>query len=116
FACIDGPSFEEPREMVLDLFSLAGKVALVTGAARGLGRAMSVALAEAGADIFAVDLEACAETLDAVEERGRRIGSLIRDLGQTDAEGARRIIEECTCAMGRLDILVNNAGIIRRAS
>ena len=57
---------------VLDTFSLRGRAAIVTGAARGLGRAMALALAEAGADLAAVDVEPLDELAAAAAERGAR--------------------------------------------
>jgi 2-dehydro-3-deoxy-D-gluconate 5-dehydrogenase len=94
-------------------FSLEGKVALVTGANTGLGQAIAVALAEAGADIAAVGRTAPAETEQAVKAAGRRFLSIEADLGST--EPIPRIIAEAE-ALGAVDILINNAGIIRRAA
>ncbi|MFL5801435.1 MAG: 2-dehydro-3-deoxy-D-gluconate 5-dehydrogenase KduD [Roseiflexaceae bacterium] len=101
--------------MILDSFKLDGKVALVTGAARGLGQGIALGLAEAGADIAALDRAALDETCAQVAALGRRCHTLVRDLGGTTPETARAIVAECVAALGRLDILVNNAGIIRRA-
>src|ERR671911_1547821 len=100
---------------VLDDFSLDGKVALVTGAARGLGQGIAAGLAEAGADIAALDIVSVDETVDLVENEGRRFHAMNVDLLEADAKLAAEVVEECVSELGRLDILVNNAGIIRRA-
>ncbi len=99
---------------VLEDLSLGGKVALVTGAARGLGAGMAVGLAEAGADVIGLDISSMDETEQAVTATGRRFHATNRDLMQTKAEGAAEIVAACISEMGRLDVLVNNAGIIRR--
>lgn len=94
-------------------FGLTGKVALVTGARRGLGRAMAVALAEAGADIVGLGPNPMLETAEAVEVTGRRFAEVMVDLGdEPDIDAAAA---EAFDRFGRIDILVNNAGIIRRA-
>jgi 2-deoxy-D-gluconate 3-dehydrogenase len=100
---------------VLDAFKLDGRVALVTGAGRGLGQALAAGLAEAGADVAVLDVVPLDETRDQISTLGRRCHALSYDLGKTNAGVAREIISECTSELGRLDILVNNAGIIRRA-
>jgi 2-deoxy-D-gluconate 3-dehydrogenase len=100
---------------VLDDFSLDGKVALVTGAARGLGQGMALGLAEAGADIAALDVAPVDETGDLVKNESRRFHAMNVDLLECDAKRASEVVEECVSEFGRLDILVNNAGIIRRA-
>jgi len=101
---------------VLDDFRLEGKVALVTGAARGLGQGIAVGLAEAGADVAVLDVLPVDETLARVSALvGRRCHGMSFDLGETRAELAREIIGGCVSGLGRLDILVNNAGIIRRS-
>jgi 2-dehydro-3-deoxy-D-gluconate 5-dehydrogenase len=100
---------------VLEDFSLDGKVALVTGAARGLGQGIAVGLAEADADVAALDIVSLDETGDLVQNEGRRFHAMNVDLLESDARLAAEIIEECVSELGRLDILVNNAGIIRRA-
>jgi len=94
-------------------FRLDGRCALVTGAGQGLGQAMAVALAEAGADVAGVDVVGVDETRARVEGAGRRFTAIAQDLRGPAA--LRRVVEQAAGAMGRLDILVNNAGIIRRA-
>ena len=100
--------------MILDAFGLSGRVALVTGAGRGIGRAAALALAEAGADVFLVGKSGTVEgTRGEVEKLGRRAVALREDLSGMKAVG--RVMEGVIGAYGRVDILVNNAGIIRRA-
>ncbi len=101
--------------MILDNFRLDGRVALVTGAGQGLGQAMAIALAEAGADIVALDRRESEQTGRAVTVLGRRFKQLMCDLRQTSAADLQHLIAEIVTELGRLDILVNNAGIIRRA-
>jgi len=98
----------------LDLFCLQGKVALVTGSARGLGAAIALALAEAGADVVANDRTDPADTVRTIAALpGRRALGLVADLSDRAASDA--LVAGALDKMGRLDILVNNAGIIRRA-
>jgi 2-deoxy-D-gluconate 3-dehydrogenase len=92
------------------LFSLEGRVALVTGANTGLGQAIAVALAEAGADIVAVGRSAPDETAERVAKAGRKLTAISADLSTTAP--IERVVEEA----GPVDILVNNAGVIRRAA
>lgn len=100
--------------MILDLFRLDEQVALVTGGDKGLGQAMAVALAQAGADVAIVSRSGHNDTtLAIVKEAGRRGLSLTADLSQPAAAVAA--VEQTVQALGRVDILVNNAGIIRRA-
>lgn len=94
-------------------FDLTGKVALVTGVSRGLGQAMAVALAQAGADIVGVGLRGLGETGAKVEALGRRAYGICADLSQSDA--AAGVAKEAIAAFGRVDILVNNAGMIKLA-
>src|SRR3712207_1347482 len=100
---------------VLDTFRLDGRAALVTGAGRGLGQALSVGLAEAGADVAVLDVVPLDETREQVSALGRKCHAMSYDLGKTNAGAAAEIISECASELGRLDILVNNAGIIRRS-
>ncbi len=101
--------------MNTNLFSLEGKVALVTGASRGLGQGMALGLAAAGADIVGLDRQACGETCEQVQALGRRFHDITCDLSVAGAEEAARVVEEAVAELGGLDILLNNAGIIRRA-
>ncbi len=94
----------------LDLFSLAGRNALVTGGNTGLGRAFSLALAKAGADVFAVGLaEDDGTTRRLIEQVGRRLEFVAADLTQPGVPAA--VARGCVEALGSLDILVNSAGI-----
>lgn len=99
---------------ILDKFSLAGKVAIVTGAARGLGQGMALGLASAGADIVGVDYLASEETKELVEKLGRKYLGLQANLISIDQNGLNKLIKEAVDRFGHVDILVNNAGIIRR--
>lgn len=101
--------------MILDLFKLDGKVALVTGAGRGLGQGMAIALAEAGADVAGLDVIALDETAARVQALGRRFLPLSANLLEAHADDMTGIVDQVVAGLGRLDILVNNAGIIRRA-
>ncbi len=94
------------------LFDLSGKTALVTGANTGLGQAIALALAEAGAGIVAVGRSAMDETEALVRRTGRPFKSVRADLATL--EPIDRVVAEAS-ELGRIDILVNNAGIIRRA-
>ncbi|PLR90011.1 2-dehydro-3-deoxy-D-gluconate 5-dehydrogenase KduD [Bacillus sp. T33-2] len=98
----------------LEYFSLAGKVAIVTGANKGLGQGYAVALAKAGADIFVVSRSGdWNETRDLLEETGSRAAFFQADL--SDREAVKQVIPECLKTYGKLDILVNNAGTILRS-
>ena len=98
--------------MILEQFSLAGKVAIVTGAAVGLGRGMALGLAEAGADIVAVGIGSMDEVQEAVQATGRRCITIQANLMSIDP--IQGIIDQAVAEFGHIDILVNNAGIIRR--
>lgn len=100
---------------ILDSFRLDGKVALVTGAGRGLGQAMAVALAEAGADIVGMDRTPGREdTHNRVHSLGRRFTHITLDLDEATVPQLNETVASVVQDFGRLDILVNNAGIIRR--
>jgi 2-deoxy-D-gluconate 3-dehydrogenase len=96
-------------------FNLEGQVALVTGASFGLGKAMAVGLAEAGADVAGISRESAnlIEVADEVESCGRQFLALECDVG--DRQQLRAAVDESHAWQNRLDILVNNAGIIHRA-
>src|SRR5688500_5791702 len=100
--------------MVLDSFRLAGRAALVTGAARGLGRAMAVALAQAGAYTGLLDLIPPEETAEEVKRVGRKCHCLLFILIAMDSAAAEKLIAESAGALGRLDTLISDAGIIPR--
>lgn len=99
--------------MILDQFKLDGKAAIVTGAARGLGRAIACGLAEAGADVALVDILPTDETREAVEGLGRKAVSITANLLSMDSIPS--IVNQTVAAFSKINILVNNAGIIRRA-
>jgi len=96
------------------MFSLKGKTALVTGGTRGIGRAIVIALANAGADVaftYARSEEAAQEVQAEVEAAGRKALSFKADA--VDSKRADEVVTEITRTWDRLDILVNNAGITR---
>jgi len=95
------------------VFDLSGKVAIVTGANTGIGQAIALALAAAGADIAAVGRTPAEETVAKARALGRRAELISADL--STIEPVQRVVDETVEKLGRLDILVNNAGIIRRA-
>ena len=92
-------------------FDLTGQIALVTASARGLGRAISLALAHAGADIALGlrDISAHGGLPEEIEALGRRVLPLQMDVTKLDQ--IFRAIDDAAAHFGRLDILVNNAGI-----
>ena len=95
------------------MIDLAGKVALVTGSSRGLGRAIAVQLAKLGADVainYLSNSEQAARTGELVASEGRRFVLCQADVGER--EQVREMVELVTGELGALDILVNNAGII----
>jgi 2-deoxy-D-gluconate 3-dehydrogenase len=102
--------------MILDLFKLDGRVAFVTGSTRGLGQAIAVALAEAGANIVALDRSEPSETRHLITDLGRRFMSIQCDLSAATVKDFERIGAQIVEELGDLDILVNNVGIIRRVS
>ncbi len=98
--------------MILDRFKLDGKVAIVTGASRGLGKGMACALAEAGADVVGVGVSDSSATAEAVREAGARYLAIQADLTRQDC--VADIVGTTLAEFGRIDILVNNAGTIKR--
>lgn len=97
----------------MGLFDLTGKTAVVTGAGRGLGAAVALGLAEAGADVALVTNSTPADkTADAVWTLGRKAITIQADV--SDRSKLAGIIDRTLEELGRIDILVNNAGIIRR--
>src|SRR5215831_13937396 len=99
--------------MTTNPFSLADKIAVVTGANTGLGQAMAIALAAAGADVVAVARSSAQETVAAVKKLGRRCYEVSANLA--DKGAANAIIDAAVLQAGRVDILVNNAGVIKRS-
>lgn len=97
--------------MILDKFKLDGKVALITGASRGLGQGIAMGLAEAGADIAGVSRGPCTDTAAQVEALGRRFMHLPCDLAKASVAELNDLVRRTVEAFGRLDILVNAAGM-----
>jgi len=93
------------------LFDLTGKVALVTGASRGLGRAMAIALAEAGCDLAlnARSADSLAEVADQIRKLGRKVVLVAGDV--SEEVQAQQVVDVTLKAYGRVDVLVNNAGV-----
>jgi 2-deoxy-D-gluconate 3-dehydrogenase len=99
--------------MILEKFKLDGKVALVTGAGRGLGQGAAVGFAEAGADLALVDVLSTDETAQRIRKLGRRVCQVQANLLERGA--VQRIVDATVKEMGGIDVVLNNAGIIRRA-
>ncbi len=100
--------------MILDKFDLHGKVAMVTGASRGLGQGMALGLAEAGADIVGVSRGSCENTAQQVQALGRRFLHLPCDLAEATVADLQELVRRAVAEMGDLDILVNAAGTTAR--
>jgi 2-deoxy-D-gluconate 3-dehydrogenase len=96
-----------------DLFDLTGRVALVTGADKGLGQGIALALAGAGAAIAGTSRASAQETAALVQATGREFLSVEADF--STIEPCARVVAQTRARFGRIDILVNNAGTIRRA-
>ena len=97
--------------------SLDGMVALVTGSARGIGEALAVGLAEAGADIAVTDLPERSTEMTAVQSRIQALGRQVScyALNVLDVNEIESVVQKVSQDFGRIDLLVNNAGIRRRA-
>ncbi|KAB2329601.1 2-dehydro-3-deoxy-D-gluconate 5-dehydrogenase KduD [Cytobacillus depressus] len=96
------------------MFDLQGQVAVITGATRGLGQSMAIALAEAGADIALIQRsESDTGTKQLIEQIGRRCEIILCDLSNLDQ--VKQVMEQVNNQFGRVDILVNNGGIQRRS-
>ncbi|WP_188989042.1 SDR family oxidoreductase [Saccharopolyspora thermophila] len=108
------PTREHQSTSSLDLFRLHGRAAIVTGAARGLGRAMALALAEAGSDIVALDVAPLADLARDVESRGVLCHAHQADLRSLSPSTAQELISRALSAAPNTTVLVNNAGTIRR--
>ena len=89
--------------------SLSEKVAIVTGAARGLGRAYAVELAAAGAAVVCADINDCADTAAIVDQRGGR--ALADEVDVTRGDSAEALAARTVEAFGRIDVLINNAAL-----
>src|SRR6516225_433083 len=92
--------------------NLTGQVAIITGAARGIGQACALALAAEGADIVSADLGPSADTLSRVTALGRRALDVPTDV--TRRESVNQLIQRVLAEFSRIDILVNNAGTLAR--
>jgi 3-oxoacyl-[acyl-carrier protein] reductase len=93
-----------------------GKVTLVTGAARGIGRAIALALAREGSDVVVVDVDPgrAQEVVQEIARFGRKTKAFSADI--SDRQAVQQLVSETISLFGKIDILVNNAGIIRRGS
>lgn len=97
-------------DFTLDIFSLTGKAAIVTGGNTGLGRAFTVALATAGADVVVPSLtDDDGSTRRLVEAAGRRMVDLHCDI--TDPGAPAEVVAQCVAAFGSIDVLINSAGV-----
>lgn len=105
----------QPKERIAQLFDLTGKVAIVTGAAMGIGQGIASRLAEAGAAVIIADvnLEAAEATAAQIRSAGGKAKAVKADAARV--EDAKRTVQETVQAFGRVDILVNDAGIFPMA-
>ena len=85
------------------------KLAVVTGACRGIGRGIATELARGGYDIAVADIAECAETMDEIRSLGADAVFVKCDI--SDAVGRQRLVDECLSRYGKIDVLVNNAGV-----
>src|SRR3990172_4519726 len=97
--------------MVHDLFSLQGKVAIVTGSSRGIGRAIAYLFAKAGADVVVTsrNVASCAPIAQSIQAMGRRSIAIACDV--SNAQDVKKMVETTLHTFGKIDILVNNAGV-----
>lgn len=94
-----------------DLFDLEGKVAIVTGASQGLGKAISIGLSKKGAKVVAADIKDTSETIQEIKRnKGESIGIKVDISDKSDVES---MVNKTMDEYGKIDILVNNAGILR---
>jgi NAD(P)-dependent dehydrogenase (short-subunit alcohol dehydrogenase family) len=100
--------------MITDDYRVDGKVAIVTGAGRGIGKAIALVLAEAGADITVVarTKEQVEQTTEEIRKLGRKALAMPIDVSQEDQ--VRNVVDQTISQFGKIDILVNNAGIVVR--
>jgi NAD(P)-dependent dehydrogenase (short-subunit alcohol dehydrogenase family) len=100
---------------IAELYDLRGRAAVVTGAARGIGAAIARRLAEAGADLFLLDIDGphLCETRDTLQKWGARVEICIADIAQEDV--LTNACKECVELLGKIDIWVNNAGVAPRS-
>ena len=93
------------------MFQLTNKIALVTGGSRGLGRAIALAYADAGADVAIASrtLETCNQVVDLIRAKGRRALAIEADV--SDSKSVAKMVEQTRKEFGRIDILVNSAGV-----
>ena len=105
----------DPLPSIAELYNLHGRSAVVTGAAQGIGAAIARRLAEAGADLFLVDIDEqhLCDTRKALKKWGTRIETRIADVAQEEAITAA--CKECVAQFEKIDIWVNNAGIAPRS-
>jgi len=96
-----------------DLFDLRTKTAIVTGASRGLGQAMAIGLAKAGATVVAADLLDVSVTVDDIKRLGRESFGVKIDV--TKSADIKKMVQQTVKKFDRIDVLVNNAGIVRQA-
>ena len=97
-----------------ELFDLTGKIAIVTGASRGLGRAIAIGLAKAGANLVVTDVLDVREAIEEVQRTGREAVGLKVDV--TNKKDVEEMAKQTINKFGRIDILVNNAGIYRSST
>jgi 7-alpha-hydroxysteroid dehydrogenase len=96
--------------MILDAFSLQNRVAIITGSARGIGKGIALAFAEAGADTVCADLSLPGAEATVAEARGFGHNALAIGCDVTDSEQVKTMVDRAVREFGRIDILVNNAG------